>query len=141
MECTECNLITHVSTFYHLVIWSRVFWLSVTWDLHKALRWSKSVLTFDRWRPTLRNLWLLLAIIIVNSPASLVIWTLYASLRENALLADICYRLIPKCNCIDFELWSKSRCLLDNLRVKSSPICWQNSFYKRPVIFCPRKKN
>ena len=34
-----------------LVIWSRVFWLSVTWNLRKAQRWSKSVLTFDRCRP------------------------------------------------------------------------------------------
>ena len=33
-----------------LVIWSRVFWLSVTWNLRKAQRWSKSVLTSDRWR-------------------------------------------------------------------------------------------
>ena len=34
-----------------LVIWSRVFWLSVTWNLRQAQRWSKSVLTFDRCRP------------------------------------------------------------------------------------------
>ena len=34
-----------------LVIWSRMFWLSVTWNLGKAQRWSKSVLTFDRCRP------------------------------------------------------------------------------------------
>ena len=27
------------------VIWSRVFWLSVTLNLHKAQRWSKSILT------------------------------------------------------------------------------------------------
>ena len=34
-----------------LVIWSRVFWPSVTWNLPKAQHWSKSVLTFDRCRP------------------------------------------------------------------------------------------
>ena len=34
--------------FLTLVIWSRVFWPSVTWNLRKAHRWSKSVLTFDR---------------------------------------------------------------------------------------------
>ena len=27
----------------HFVIWSRVFWPSVTWNLRKARRWSKSV--------------------------------------------------------------------------------------------------
>ena len=31
-----------------LVIWSRVFWLSVTWHLLKAQRLSKIVMTFDR---------------------------------------------------------------------------------------------
>ena len=41
--------------FLSLVIWSRVFWPSVTWNLRKAQRWSKSALTF-----ALRNLWLLL---------------------------------------------------------------------------------
>ena len=34
-----------------LVIWSRVFWRSVTWNLCKAQRFSESVFTFDRWRP------------------------------------------------------------------------------------------
>ena len=34
-----------------LVIWSRVFWPSVTWNLRKAQRWSKSVWTSDRCRP------------------------------------------------------------------------------------------
>ena len=34
-----------------LVIWSRVFWPSVTWNLRKAQRWSKSVLTFERCLP------------------------------------------------------------------------------------------
>ena len=34
-----------------LVIWSRVFRPSVTWNSHKAQRWTKSVLTFDRCRP------------------------------------------------------------------------------------------
>ena len=37
--------------FPSLVIWSRVFWPSVTWNLRKAQRWNKSVLTFDRCRP------------------------------------------------------------------------------------------
>ena len=36
-----------------LVIWSRVFWLSVTWNLRKAQLWNKSVLTFVRCRPHL----------------------------------------------------------------------------------------
>ena len=36
-----------------LVIWSRVFWLSVTWNLRKAQLWNKSVLTFGRCRPQL----------------------------------------------------------------------------------------
>ena len=43
MECTERNL-----DFLSLVIWSRVFWLSVTWNFRKAQQWSKTVLTFDR---------------------------------------------------------------------------------------------
>ena len=30
-----------------LVIWSSMFWPSVTWNLCKAQHWSKSVLTFD----------------------------------------------------------------------------------------------
>ena len=34
-----------------LVIWSCVFWPSITWNLCKVQRWSKSVLTFDRYRP------------------------------------------------------------------------------------------
>ena len=34
-----------------LVIWSGVFWRSVTWSLRKAQLWSKSILTFDRCRP------------------------------------------------------------------------------------------
>ena len=34
-----------------LVIWSRVFWPSVTLTLRKAQRWRKSVLTLDRCRP------------------------------------------------------------------------------------------
>ena len=34
-----------------LVIWSLLFWLFLTRDLHKAQWWSKSVLTFDRCRP------------------------------------------------------------------------------------------
>ena len=33
--------------FLSLVIWSSIFWPSVTWNLHKAQRWSKSALTFD----------------------------------------------------------------------------------------------
>ena len=33
-----------------LVIWSRLFWLSVMWSLHKAQWWSKSILTFDHRR-------------------------------------------------------------------------------------------
>ena len=37
--------------FLSLVIWSRVFWPSVTWNVRKASRWSKSGLTFDRCRP------------------------------------------------------------------------------------------
>ena len=32
-------------------LWSRVFWPSVTWNLRKAQRWSKSFLTFDGCRP------------------------------------------------------------------------------------------
>ena len=36
-----------------LVIWSRAFCLSVTWDLRKAQLWNKSVLTCDRCRPHL----------------------------------------------------------------------------------------
>ena len=31
-----------------LIIWSRVFWPSVKWNLRKAQRCSKSVFTFDR---------------------------------------------------------------------------------------------
>ena len=45
----------HITQFDHarldlllLVIWSRVFWPSVTWNVRKAQRWSKSVLTFYR---------------------------------------------------------------------------------------------
>ena len=34
-----------------LVIWSRAFWPSATWNLHKAQRLTKIVLTFDRCRP------------------------------------------------------------------------------------------
>ena len=34
-----------------LVIWSCVFWPSITWNLCKVQRWSKSVLTFDHYRP------------------------------------------------------------------------------------------
>ena len=34
-----------------LLIWSREFWPSVTWNLREAQRWSKRVLTFDRCRP------------------------------------------------------------------------------------------
>ena len=34
-----------------LVIWLRVFWASVTWNVRKAQRWRKSVLTVDRCRP------------------------------------------------------------------------------------------
>ena len=34
-----------------LIIWSRVFWQSVRWNLRKAQRWSKSVWTSDRCRP------------------------------------------------------------------------------------------
>ena len=33
------------------LLWSRVFWPSVMWNLRKAKRWSKSVLTFDCYRP------------------------------------------------------------------------------------------
>ena len=45
-----------------LVIWSRVFWPTVTrtWNLRKAQRWSNSVLTFRSLLPALRNLWLVL---------------------------------------------------------------------------------
>ena len=32
------------------LLWSRVFWPSLTWNLRKAKRWSKSVLTFDCYR-------------------------------------------------------------------------------------------
>ena len=32
-------------------IWSRVFWQSVKWNLRKVKRWSKSILTFDSYRP------------------------------------------------------------------------------------------
>ena len=49
----------HIAQFNHarldlvsLLIWSRVFWLFVTWNLRKAQRWNKSVLTFDRYRPS-----------------------------------------------------------------------------------------
>ena len=49
---------THRTQFDHArldllspVIWPRVFWLSVTWNLCKVQRCSKSVLTFDRCRP------------------------------------------------------------------------------------------
>ena len=31
------------------VIWSRVFWPSVTWNFRKAQRWSKSVLLISLW--------------------------------------------------------------------------------------------
>ena len=34
-----------------LLILSRVFWPSVTWNVRKAQCWSKSVFTFDRCRP------------------------------------------------------------------------------------------
>ena len=33
------------------LIWSRVFWPSVKWNLRKVKRWSKSILTFDCYRP------------------------------------------------------------------------------------------
>ena len=49
---------THRTQFDHArldllspVIWPRVFWLSVAWNLCKVQRCSKSVLTFDRCRP------------------------------------------------------------------------------------------
>ena len=42
-----------------LVIWSCVFWLSLTWNLRQAEWWSKRVLTSIIVAP-LRNLWLLL---------------------------------------------------------------------------------
>ena len=54
--------------FLSLIIWSRVFWPTVMWNLRKAWRWSKSVFrSFDLWAlsPALRNLWLLLIIIII----------------------------------------------------------------------------
>ena len=43
------------------VIWSRVFWLSLTWNLRQAEWWSKRVLTSIIVAP-LRNLWLLLVV-------------------------------------------------------------------------------
>ena len=36
--------------FLSLIIWSRMFWPSIMWILHKAQRWSRSVLMFDRCR-------------------------------------------------------------------------------------------
>ena len=50
MECKECNLSSRLDLI-SLVIWSCVFWPSITWNLCKVQRWSKSVLTFDRYRP------------------------------------------------------------------------------------------
>ena len=46
MQCDHARL-----DLLSLVIWSRVFWPPLTWNLIKAQRWSKSVLTFDRSRP------------------------------------------------------------------------------------------
>ena len=37
--------------FLSFVIWSRVFWLYVTWNLRKAQRWSESFFTSDRCHP------------------------------------------------------------------------------------------
>ena len=34
-----------------LIIWSRVFWSSVMWNLRKAQHWSKSIWSSDRCRP------------------------------------------------------------------------------------------
>ena len=51
--------------FLLLVFWSRVFWPSVTWNLRRSRRWSKSVWTSVRsLSPALRNLWLLLLVYI-----------------------------------------------------------------------------
>ena len=46
MQCDHARL-----DLLSLVIWSRVFWPPLTWNLIKAQRWIKSVLTFDRSRP------------------------------------------------------------------------------------------
>ena len=46
MQCDHARL-----DLLPLVIWSRVFWPPLTWNLIKAQRWSKSVVTFDRSRP------------------------------------------------------------------------------------------
>ena len=49
-----------------LEIWSFAF-SPVTWNLRKALHWSKSFLTFDRCRPhSVLNLWLLLVLFIIT---------------------------------------------------------------------------
>ena len=68
MECTVCNLTTHLWTSYLLIIWSLLFWLSVTWNLHKAQRWSKSIkkcfiVGYRSLSLALCNLWLLLVCI------------------------------------------------------------------------------
>ena len=49
-----------------LVIWSRLFWPSVTWNLRKAQRWSLEQKCFEvrSLSPALRNLWLLIVLFI-----------------------------------------------------------------------------
>ena len=49
-----------------LVIWSRLFWPSVTWNLRKAQRWSLEQKRFEvrSLSPPLRNLWLLIVLFI-----------------------------------------------------------------------------
>ena len=39
-----------------LIIWSCVFWPSITWNLPRAWCWSKSILTFNHYHPHLEPL-------------------------------------------------------------------------------------
>ena len=45
------NVMWSRTWLFTLLIWSRVFWPSVTWNLHKARCWSKSVRTSGHCRP------------------------------------------------------------------------------------------
>ena len=58
-----------------LIIWSRVFWPFVMWNLRKA-HWTLEQKCFDLWSlsPTLHNLWLLLVIFIIHIQSFGTVW-------------------------------------------------------------------
>jgi len=56
LDVLSLVLITRVLTFPHVKLTQSTL----------AQRWSKSVLTFDRCRPALRNLWLLLSLLVLK---------------------------------------------------------------------------